>query len=49
MSKRKSGSPTPPETVCILVVDAIIDEFEVEIPADIIGLIPVATFAHTAE
>jgi hypothetical protein len=48
MSKHKSGSPTPPET-CIIVVDAIIDEFEVEIPADIIGLIPVATFAHAAE
>ena len=36
MSKRKSGShaarsPSPPEIVCILVVDAIIDEFEVEI------------------
>ena len=36
MSKRKSGghaaeSPYPPELVCILVVDAIIDEFEVEI------------------
>jgi hypothetical protein len=35
MSKRKSGghaarSPSPPEIVCILVVDAIIDEFEVE-------------------
>ena len=36
MSKRKSGgqaagSPTPPEMVCILVVDVIIDEIEVEI------------------
>jgi hypothetical protein len=36
MSKRKSGghaaaSPSPPAIVCILVVDAIIDEFEVEI------------------
>jgi len=36
MSKRKSGghaaeSSSPPELVCILVVDAIIDEFEVEI------------------
>ena len=36
MSKRKSGShtaesPSPPEVVCILVVDAIIDELEVEI------------------
>ena len=36
MSKRKSGdhaaeSPSPPEIVCIHVVDAIIDEFEVEI------------------
>jgi hypothetical protein len=36
MSKRKSGghaseSPSPPETVCVLVVDAIIDAFEVEI------------------
>src|ERR1035441_4191074 len=36
MSKRKSdnraaGSPTPPEMVCILVVDAVIDEIEVEI------------------
>jgi hypothetical protein len=36
MSKRKSGdhaaeSPSPPEIVCILVVDAIIDEIEVEI------------------
>jgi hypothetical protein len=36
MSKHKSGdhgaeSPSPPEIVCILVVDAIIDEFEVEI------------------
>ena len=36
MSKRKSGghaaeSPSPPEIVCILVVDTIIDEFEVEI------------------
>jgi hypothetical protein len=31
------------------VVDAIIDEFEVEIPADINGLIPVATFAQAAE
>ena len=36
MSKRKSGdhaaeSPSPPEIVYILVVDAIIDEFEVEI------------------
>ena len=36
MSKRKSGGhaagpPSPPEIVCILVVDAIIDEFEVEI------------------
>ena len=36
MSKRKSdsqaaGSPTPPEMVCVLVVDAVIDEIEVEI------------------
>src|ERR1019366_979217 len=36
MSKRKSGgqaaeSPSPPEIVCILVVDAVIDEIEVEI------------------
>ena len=36
MSKRKSdgraaGSPSPPEIVCILVVDAVIDEVEVEI------------------
>src|SRR5260370_18985799 len=36
MSKRKSGghaaaSPSPPAIICILVVDAIIDEFEVEI------------------
>jgi hypothetical protein len=36
MSKRKSGahaaeSPSPREIVCTLVVDAIIDEFEVEI------------------
>jgi hypothetical protein len=36
MSKRKSGghaaeSPSPPEIVCILVVDAIPDEFEVEL------------------
>ena len=36
MSKRKSGghaaeSPSPPAIVCILVVDAIMDEFEVEI------------------
>ena len=36
MSKRKSGgqaaeSPSPPERVCILVVDAVIDEIEVEI------------------
>src|ERR1035441_6606773 len=36
MSKRKSdsraaGSPTPPEMVCTLVVDAVIDEIEVEI------------------
>ena len=36
MSKRKSGgqateSPSPPEMVCILVVDAVIDEIEVEI------------------
>ena len=36
MSKRKSGdhaaeSPSPPEIVCILMVDAIIDEIEVEI------------------
>src|ERR1035437_4246048 len=36
MSKRIAGdhaaeSPSPPEIVCILVVDAIIDEFEVEI------------------
>ena len=36
MSKRKSdsraaGSPTPPEMVCILVVDAVIDEIEIEI------------------
>jgi hypothetical protein len=35
-STRKSGDhaaglPSPPEIVCILVVDAIIDEFEVEI------------------
>ena len=36
MSKRKSdsgaaGSPSPPEVVCILVVDNTFDEFEVEI------------------
>jgi hypothetical protein len=36
MSKHKSRGhaaepPSPPEIVCILVVDAIIDEFEVEI------------------
>src|ERR1035437_8124374 len=36
MSKRQSGghtaeSPSPPVIVCVLVVDAIIDEFEVEI------------------
>ena len=36
MSKRKSGgravgSPSPPEIVCILVVDTTFDEFEVEI------------------
>jgi hypothetical protein len=36
MSKHKSdgraaGSPSPPEMVCILVVDAVIDEIEVEI------------------
>jgi hypothetical protein len=36
MSKRKSdgraaGSPSPPEIVCVLVVDAVIDEVEVEI------------------
>ena len=36
MSKRKSGdhaaeSLSPPEIVCILVIDAIIDEIEVEI------------------
>ena len=36
MSKRKSGSraaepPSPPEMVCTLVVDAVIDEVEVEI------------------
>ena len=36
MSKRKSdsraaGSPTPPEMVCILVVDAVIAEIEIEI------------------
>ena len=36
MSKRKSdgraaGSPSPPEIVCILVVDAVIDEIEIEI------------------
>ena len=36
MSKHKSGgraaeSPSPPEMVCILVVDVIIDEIEVEI------------------
>ncbi len=36
MSKRKSGGrpvelPSPPEMVCILVVDAVIDEIEVEI------------------
>jgi hypothetical protein len=36
MSKRKSGgqateSPSPPEMVCILVVDAVIDEIEVEV------------------
>ena len=36
MSKRKSdsraaGSPSPPEMVCTLVVDAVIDEIEVEI------------------
>lgn len=36
MSKRKSGgqtarsSPSPPEIVCVLVVDIILDEFEVE-------------------
>ena len=35
MSKRKSGdhaaeSPSPPEIVCILVVDAIIDKFKGE-------------------
>jgi hypothetical protein len=36
MSKSKLGgdaaeSPSPPERVCILVVDAIVDEFEVEV------------------
>jgi hypothetical protein len=36
MSKRKSGGQTaessaPPEIVCILVVDTMFDEFEVEI------------------
>ena len=36
MSKRKSGgqateSPSPPEMVCTLVVDAVIDEIEIEI------------------
>jgi hypothetical protein len=36
MSKHKSGgraaeSPSPPEMVCTLVVDAVIDEIEVEI------------------
>ena len=36
MSKHKSGgrvaeSPSPPEIVCILVVDNTFDEFEVEI------------------
>ena len=36
MSKHKSGGraaelPSPPKIVCILVVDAVIDEFEVEI------------------
>src|SRR5260370_41476028 len=36
MSKRKSGGQaaepsSPPQTVCTLVVDAIIDEFDVEI------------------
>ena len=36
MSKRKSRVrravlPSPPETACVLIVDAIIDEFEVEI------------------
>jgi hypothetical protein len=36
MSKRKAGghaaeSPSPPQIVCNLVVDAIIDEFEIEI------------------
>ena len=35
MSKRKSGgqaarSPSPPEIVCVLVVDIILDEVEVE-------------------
>jgi hypothetical protein len=28
---RAAGSPTPPEMVCILVVDAVIDEIEIEI------------------
>jgi len=36
MSRRKSGgqtaeSPAPPEIVCILVVDTMFDDFEVEI------------------
>ena len=36
MSKRKSGGqttefPAPPEMVCILVVDTMFDEIEVEI------------------
>jgi hypothetical protein len=42
MSKRKSGghaagSTSPPETVCVLVIDAIIDEIEVEICCQRIG------------
>jgi hypothetical protein len=42
MSKRKSdgraaGSPSPPEIVCILVVDAVIDEIEVEIGCQRMG------------
>ena len=42
MSKRKSGGPaagstSPPETVCVLVIDAIIDEIEVEICCQRIG------------
>ena len=42
MSKRKSGShgaasTSLPETVCVLVIDAIIDEIEVEICCQRIG------------